>query len=60
MLTNREYLGDAVYACQDEDAVEGYLILYTSNGIEDTNMIYLEPEVVEKLLKYINKVQNEG
>ena len=51
----KEYLGDAVYADYD-----GYsVILTTSNGIEDTNSIYLEPIVIKHLKEFFKKVGHE-
>lgn len=44
----REYLGDGAYIDYDGFNV----ILTTSNGIEDTNEIYLEPIVLENFLTY--------
>ena len=43
------YLGDAVYA----EWEHGMLKLTTSNGISDTNTIYLEPEVIAALQLYL-------
>lgn len=51
-MTNKEYLGDSVYI-QVED---GRLVLTTENGGPPSNIIYLEPEVIEALSKYIKKV----
>lgn len=45
-----KYLGDAVYAGFDGRMIE----LWTSNGIVKTNRIFLEPEVVQRLLDYID------
>lgn len=50
METNQKvYLGDGVYA---EDDGHG-IVLTTSNGIDVTNVIYLEPEVLDKLLSVV-------
>lgn len=54
--TNHQYLGDAVYACE----VAGGVMLTVENGIERTNTIYLEPEVVHALLGYIHAIQQQG
>jgi hypothetical protein len=43
------YLGDAVYA----RVVDGEMTLYTSNGIEETNVIVLEPEVLARLEDFV-------
>jgi hypothetical protein len=48
MIARKEYLGDAVYV--DYDGF--YLILTTEDGIQATNTIMLEPEVVSALVKY--------
>lgn len=46
---SKQYLGDAVYATFD-----GYhVVLTTSDGIAETNKIYLEPAVIEALQKYL-------
>ena len=46
----KEYLGDSVYVQTDEFG----LILTTENGLptDPSNLIYLEPEIVENLIKY--------
>lgn len=51
-MANKRYIGDGVYAEWD-DAWLDQLILYTDNGIAITNKIYLEPEVIENLLRYL-------
>ena len=48
--TQRAYLGDAVYAQVDEI---GCLVLTTEDGIEATNRIVLEPEVIVALHDYM-------
>lgn len=45
-----DYLGDSVYADRDDF---GALILTTENGIEASNTIILEPEVIRALLHYL-------
>lgn len=46
---NKRYLGDGVYCDHD-----GYqFILTTENGVEATNRICLEPEVIMALMKYL-------
>jgi hypothetical protein len=50
----RKYLGDGVYA-----EFDGYHIwLITSDGIEDTNKIALEPQVLSALKRYVDRVAN--
>ena len=46
----RQYLGDGVYVGRDDYQVE----LSTHNGIEQTNTIVLEPEVLQKFIAYVN------
>jgi len=48
----KTYLGDAVYADEWGHGVE----LTTSDGISATNTIYLEPEVIAYLVKYLEKL----
>ena len=50
--TMKTYLGDGVYF----EAVDGQIVLTTSNGISTTNTIYLEPKVVEALLRALADV----
>lgn len=51
--TNAQYLGDAVYA-----GFDGYhVVLGTSNGMEMTNIIYLEPRVVKCLQDYVQALR---
>ena len=45
----KQYLGDSVYAEYDEN---GQIILTTENGLDVTNKIYLEPEVLQALVRY--------
>ena len=45
----KQYLGDSVYAEMKDD----FLVLTTENGYEPSNTIYLEPQVLESLLRYI-------
>ena len=48
-------LGDGVYANFD-----GYsLKLSTENGYEETNAIFLEPEVLAELFRYVAKIRGE-
>ena len=52
MSGRKVYLGDAVYA-----AVEpGYIVLTTEDGINATNTIYLEPEVVNALQEFMRSL----
>ena len=45
----RVYLGDGCYV----EMVDGSVVLTTSNGIEDTNRIVLDPEVYEALERFV-------
>lgn len=49
------YLGDSVYANFD-----GFnIILSLNNGDGDYNSIFLEPEVINALLKFKERIDNE-
>jgi hypothetical protein len=50
MINKKIYLGDSVYA----EWLDNQLILTTENGLPEdpSNLIYLEPEVIEALQKY--------
>lgn len=51
----KTYLGDAVYA-----EIEGGMVkLTTEDGVEATNTIWLEPEVYERLLKYVERINQQ-
>lgn len=50
---NKEYIGDGVYA--EVEPSLGALVLTTENGVEVTNRIVLEPDVLEALEKYIER-----
>lgn len=54
---NKEYLGDAVY-CQTND--RGQLVLTVEDGIEQTAVIYIEPEVWGRLVDYVERLRGEG
>lgn len=43
------YLGDGVYADRDGDNV----VLTTENGIDVTNRIVLEPEVISAIVRFL-------
>ncbi len=49
MSTDKTYLGDG---CSAEITVQG-IVLTTSNGIENTNTIVLEPDVWSSLLRFV-------
>lgn len=50
---NKTYLGDGVYAEADDDELS--VTLTTENGIEITNTIYLEAEVLDALNQFVRK-----
>jgi len=53
MQAKKIYLGDSVYA-----AFDGYQVtLTTENGFGPTNTIYLEPNVVDALWKFIKQCE---
>lgn len=56
MSERKCYLGDGVYA----DVLHETLILTTEDGIEVTNTIYLEPEVMERLREYLEPAGKES
>jgi len=49
------YLGDGAYVRVEN----GMVCLYTSNGIEETNKVYLELEVLRRFLEWLkaNKIK---
>ena len=50
------YLGDGVYA-----AFDGFQIrLWTTDGISETNVIFLDPEVQVELVRFIEKIVENG
>lgn len=51
-MNNKTYLGDSVYA-----EFDGYnIVLTTEGGFGASNMIVLEREVVERLVRYIEQI----
>ena len=50
-----EYIGDGVYAYTD-----GYhLILKVSNGAEDKEPVFIEPQVWDRLKKYLSDMHGQ-
>lgn len=45
----KTYLGDGVYVEFEDEMIK----LTTENGIETTNIIYLEPDVYSNLIKWV-------
>ena len=61
-MSEKTYLGDSVYV----DREDGMIVLTTDNGYPDdprnqiySNKIYMEPSVVEALMKYLESVGHE-
>lgn len=48
MVIQTVYLGDAVYASFSS----GQILIFTSNGMEHSDPIYMEPETLGALFKY--------
>jgi hypothetical protein len=44
-----QYMGDGAYGYMNEAR---QVVLYTSNGVEETNEVVLEPEVLELFLNW--------
>ena len=53
---SKSYLGDSVYV---DINIDGQLVLTTENGMGASNTIYLEPEVYQALVSYVNRVMVE-
>lgn len=54
MSREKRYIGDSVYITHDEK----HFILTTENGYSYSaaNKIFLEPEVMDALIEYVNEV----
>jgi hypothetical protein len=52
-MSQKEYLGDGVYAAFDGNGV----ILTTENGIRATNTIYLESATWDELKKFVGRIE---
>ena len=52
MTDNIDYLGDGLYASWDGEQLE----LYTSNGIEVTNRVYLNQDNFPQFVEYLVRV----
>ena len=48
-----DYLGDGVFAQYDGCQVK----LFTHNGLHELDKIYMEPEVVDAFIWYINRLK---
>lgn len=53
----KAYIGDGVYV--EEGSFKGEVVLTTSNGMQDTNTIVLEPSVVKALSKWLEQSEEE-
>lgn len=51
------YLGDSVYA---EFEINGRITLTTENGLptDPSNTIFLEPEVINALIRFVDKINS--
>lgn len=49
----RTYLGDGVYA----DALNGMIVLTTEDGYRETNRIFLEQQVLDALLAFVERLR---
>ncbi len=54
-MPRRIYLGDSVYS----EVERGMIKLYTDNGFGATNTIFLELEVYDALVRYVEKLKAE-
>lgn len=50
-MGEKSYIGDGTYAAIEN----GQLVLTTSNGLRDTNTIYLEPETWVALTLFVER-----
>jgi hypothetical protein len=53
---HKTYLGDGVYV---KLSPSGMIVLTTENGIETTNTVFLEPEVWQLLLQWVNRLSQK-
>jgi hypothetical protein len=52
-LENRVYIGDSVYVGMEDRTV----VLYTYNGVEVSNTIYLEESVLEAFITWLEAIR---
>jgi hypothetical protein len=50
------YLGDGLYASFDGFQIE----LFAYNGVEKTNIVYLEPSVLKSFEAYVKSIRERG
>jgi hypothetical protein len=53
-MDKKVYLGDSVYADYDGE----YIILTTENGLGPSNIIYIDPQVFQALMAYVEKLKS--
>ena len=51
-MPEKEYIGDGAFVSFDGFGI----MLTTSNGVIDTNEIYLDPEVLAAFISYIKRI----
>lgn len=52
----KEYLGDGCYV----DIERGIVKLTTSNGLRDTNTVFMEPEVLKFFERWVKEMRSRG
>lgn len=53
---DRFYLGDGAYVEYD-----GYSYrIFTNNGVKDTNTVILEPDHMESLIAFVNRIKKQN
>lgn len=52
---NKEYMGDSVYV-QEDPAITDGVVLTTENGDGASNIISMEPQVINNFLFYLKKI----
>lgn len=55
--TGEDYLGDGAYVYLDP---VGCVVLYTSDGIRETNRVVLEPEVLVAFERWLARLREKG
>lgn len=53
--SGKAYLGDGVYLQQG--VYQGEVVLTTENGLQETNRIVLEPEILQSLLDRLREMK---
>lgn len=52
-----QYIGDAVYIYADQG---GNVVLYTSDGLSETNRVVMEPSVVMAFEKWLSSAREKS